>query len=139
LCACARAFRAQAFSANFLTPLRGTWNVPRRNAQFVGRVRRGLTLPCRVRYRAAWDTVPRGTPCRMGCHAAWDAMPRGMPCRAGRGDRAAHTVQCGAHDCAAHRTFRFTSFSCAKSAGTQAAELAEVGEALQADGYRRPY
>jgi hypothetical protein len=92
-------------------------------------------------FRAAWDPMPRGTPCRAEYHAARDPVPRGTPCRAGRGDRAAHTVQCGAHDCAAHRTFRFTSFqsSCAKSAGTQAAELAEVGEALQADGYRRPY
>jgi hypothetical protein len=36
--------RAQAFSANFLTPLRGTWNAPRRNAQLVGLlVRRSRT------------------------------------------------------------------------------------------------
>jgi hypothetical protein len=36
-------------------------------------------IPCRVGYRAAWDTVPRGIPCRVGYRAAWDsAALRGL-------------------------------------------------------------
>jgi hypothetical protein len=51
---------------------------------------------------------------------------------------------CSAERTTAPRTRHFGErhsfqLKCAKSAGTQAAELAEVGEALQADGYRRPY
>jgi hypothetical protein len=46
--------------------------VPRGILWRVGTVPRGI--PCRVGYRAAWDTVPRGMPCRVGYRAAWDTV-----------------------------------------------------------------
>jgi hypothetical protein len=49
-------------------------------------------IPCRVGYRAVWDTVPCGIPCSV------DTVPCGIPCRAGY--RAVwDTVLCGLRCC----------------------------------------
>ncbi len=42
---------------------------------------KGCVLHAHSRYRAAWDTVPRGISCRVGYRAVRDTVPRGIPCR----------------------------------------------------------